>query len=127
MSVLIITMPIAPGKVEAWRRFCQQLSGSRREEYAASRRRLGITRERLALIESPWGSNAVTALEVNDVGLALSEVVGSDLPFENWYRERLQVLHGVTLAYDEQSTWPAPPAQPHEVLFEWELPDTEPG
>ena len=49
MPGIVLTFPILPGKVEAWRRFCQELAGSRSTLYEASRRRLGITRERMAL------------------------------------------------------------------------------
>src|SRR5688572_22750944 len=54
MSGLVLTLPIAAGKVEAWRRFCQELSGSRQQLHAASRRRLGITSERLVLVETAF-------------------------------------------------------------------------
>ena len=50
MPGIILTFPIVAGKVEAWRRFCQELSGSRRQMYEASRQRLGITCERMALV-----------------------------------------------------------------------------
>ena len=43
MAGIILTFPIVAGKVEAWRRFCQELSGSRRQMYESSRQRLGIT------------------------------------------------------------------------------------
>ena len=43
MSGIVLTFPILAGKVEAWRRFCQEISGSRRQMYEASRQRLGIT------------------------------------------------------------------------------------
>ncbi len=119
MPGLELTLPIAAGKVEAWRRFCQELSGSRRQLYEESRQRLGITRERLALLESTFGSSAVTTLEADDVGLALAAMIGSDLPFESWYRERLQDLHGVNLTRYEQFALPVPSAQPQELLFEW--------
>lgn len=122
MSGLVLTLPIAPGKVEAWRRFCQELSGSRRKSYEASRRRMGVTRERLALVESPFGSTSITTMEADDVGLALGQLIGSDLPFESWYREHLQELHGVNLAAYEQFALPAPPGLPQELLFEWTLP-----
>ncbi len=121
MSGLVLTLPIAAGKVEAWRRFCQELSGSRQLLYEASRRRLGVTRERLALLESPFGSTTVATLEARDVGLALAAIIGSDLPFESWYRERLQDLHGVNLTRYEQFALPEPRAQPQELLFEWSL------
>jgi hypothetical protein len=122
MSGLVLTLPIAPGKVEAWRRFCQELHGSQRPAYEASRRRLGITRERLALVENPFGSTSVTTLEAPDVTWTVTEMISSDRPFERWYRERLQDLHGVNLASYEKFARPVPPAAPQELLFEWWLP-----
>jgi hypothetical protein len=123
MTGLVLTLPIAAGKVEAWRRFCQELSGSRRQRYEISRRQLGVTRERLALVETSLGSMAVTTLEAHNVGQALAEMIGSDRPFESWYRERLQELHGVNLTRYEQFARLVPPAQPQELLFEWTLPE----
>ena len=127
MARIVLTLPIVAGKVEAWRRFCQEISGSRLLLYVASRRRLGITYERMALIETRFGATAVTTLEAADVGRAIGQVVMSELPFDHWYRERLQELHGVTLATYEQFTQPEP--SPHEqvLIFEWKLsPDPDP-
>ena len=119
MSGIVMSNPIAPGKVEAWRRFCQELGGARRQTYEASRRRLGITRERLALVETPFGSAAVTTIDARDVGRALGQIMTSDLPFDRWYRERIQELQGVEqTSYDLRSERP-PLSQNQELLFEW--------
>jgi hypothetical protein len=98
MSGIILTFPILAGKVEAWRRFCQEISGSRQQMYIASRRRLGITHERLALVETAFGSTAVTTLEALDVE-----------------------LHGINLAGYDRFVQPVPPPQDQELLFEWML------
>jgi hypothetical protein len=45
MGDVAFVAPFLPGKVEDHRRFCEELVGSRREEYEASRERLGIKRE----------------------------------------------------------------------------------
>jgi hypothetical protein len=119
MSGIVLTFPILSGKVEAWRRFCQELSGSRRLPYEASRQRLGITCERLALVDTAFGATAVTTLEAPDVAQALGQIIASDLPFDVWYRERLQELHGVNLAGYEQFTQRTPLPQGQEVHFEW--------
>jgi hypothetical protein len=121
MSGIVLTFPILAGKVEAWRRFCQELSGSRRKMYEASRQQLGITRERLALVETVFGSTAVTTLEAPNIGQALSQIIGSELPFDVWYRERLQDLHGVNLAGYEQFSQRMPLPKNQEVHFEWTL------
>jgi hypothetical protein len=121
LSGVVLTFPILNGKVEAWRRFCQELSGSRRNPYEASRQRLGITRERLTLVETDFGATAVTTLEAPDVAQALGQIIASELPFDIWYRERLQELHGVNLAGYEQFAQPVPLPPNQELLFEWKL------
>jgi hypothetical protein len=122
MSGITLTFPILAGKVEAWRRFCQELAGSRRQAYEDSRRQLGITRERLALVETAFGSAAVTTLEAHDMGQALDQIIVSDLPFDRWYREQVQNLHGVNLERYEVFLQQVPPAENQELLFEWVLP-----
>jgi hypothetical protein len=121
MPGIVLTFPIVAGKVEAWRRFCQELSGSRRQMYEASRRRLGITRERLVLVEAAFGSAAVATLEAPDVGWVLDQIITSDLPFDRWYREQMRELHGVDLATYEQYSQSVPLSQYQELLFEWAL------
>ena len=121
MSGIVLTLPIVAGKVEAWRRFCQELSGSRLQEYIASRRRLGITAERMALIEGDFGATAVTTMEAPDIAKLINRIISSDLPFDRWYRERLQELHGVNLAGYEQFIQPALLPLDQKVHFEWAL------
>ena len=127
MSGIVLTFPIMAGKVEAWRRFCQAMSGSRRLAYEASRRQLGITRERLALVETAFGSAAVTTLEADDVSRALGQILTSTLPFDRWYREQMQELHGVNLALYEVFLRQAPPPEDQELLFEWTSPSGAAG
>jgi hypothetical protein len=119
MSGIVLTFPILDGKVEAWRRFCQELCGFRQKPYEASRQRLGITRERLALVETSFGATAVTTLEALDVAQALGQIITSELPFDIWYREKLQELHGVNLAGYEQFAQPTPLPPNQELIFEW--------
>jgi hypothetical protein len=126
MSGIVLTFPILAGKVEAWRRFCQELSGSRRKTYEASRQRLGITRERLALVETAFGSAAVNTFEAPNVDQALGQIIASILPFDVWYRERLQELHGVNLSGYEQFSQRTPLPNNQELLFEWTLNTSNP-
>ncbi len=89
--------------------------------YEASRQKLGITFERLALVETAFGATAVTTLEGPKVSHALGQIIGSTLPFDVWYRERLQELHGVDLAGYEQFAQRTPLPENQEVHFEWVL------
>jgi hypothetical protein len=119
MSGIVLTFPLLAGKVEAWRRFCQELAGSRRQSYETSRLRLGITRERLALVETAFGATVVTTLEGPEMALVFGQIIRSELPFDIWYREQLLDLHGINLSGYEQCEQPGllPPDQ--EVHFEW--------
>ena len=119
MSGIVLTFPILAGKIEAWRRFCQELSGSRLRSYEASRRRLSVTCERMALLETAFGSTSTTTLEAPDIAQVLTELICSERPFDRWYRERLEDLHGVNLAWYEKFAQPEEPSQPRELLFEW--------
>lgn len=119
MTVIVLTLPIMAGKVEAWRRFCQEISGSRLEMYEVSRRRLGITREGLALIETAFGSATVTTLEAADVSQTVGQIITSALPFDCWYREQVQMIHGVNLSGYEQFVQPTLFPHNQELLFEW--------
>jgi hypothetical protein len=121
MPGITLTLPIVAGKVEAWRRFCQELSGSRHSGHEACRLQQGITRERMALIETPFGCAAVTTFEADDLGKALNALITSDLPFDRWYRGQLLKLHGISLTSYEQFAQQAPPAENQELLFEWIL------
>ena len=121
MSGIVLTFPILAGKVEAWRRFCQEISGSRLQMYLSSRRRLGITYEQMALLETAFGATSVTTLEANDVGQALCQIITSIIPFDRWYRERMQELHGINLTGYEQFVHHEPLLQNQELLFEWTL------
>jgi hypothetical protein len=126
MSGIILTFPILAGKVEAWRRFCQEISGARLQMYLSSRRRSGITSEQMALVETPFGATAVTTLEAPNVDRALGQVITSDHSFDVWYRERLQELHGITLAGYEQFSQPTQTPDNHELLFEWTMNSNHP-
>ena len=121
MSGIILTFPILAGKVEAWRRFCQEMSGTRRRQYEASRQRMGITLERMALMETSFGAAAVTTLEAADLAQALGLLIASDRSFDVWYREQLHELYGVSLVGYDQFSQPMPLTRNQEVHFEWAL------
>ena len=121
MTGIVLTFPIIVGKVEAWRRFCQELSDSQLQMYLSSRRRLGITYERMALVETAYGATAVTTLEASNVAQALGQIIVSLLPFDIWYRKRLHELYGINLTEYGQFLQPIPIPQNQELLFEWTL------
>lgn len=124
LSGITLTIPIIAGKEEAWRRFCQELAGYRRQMYETSRQRMGITHERLTLVENTFGSAAVITLEADDIGQALDQIVTSDLPFDRWYRDQMQELHGIILTGYEIFVQQTPLLEEQQLLFEWALPSS---
>ena len=125
MSGIVLTFPILAGKVEAWRRFCQELSGSQLQMYLSSRRRIGITHEKMVLVATSLGETSMTTLKAADVGQALGQIITSTLPFDRWYRERILELHGINLTVYEQFIQYEPLHQNQELLFEWTLETAE--
>jgi hypothetical protein len=97
MPTLRLVLPILPGKVEAWRRFCQELQGVRRADYQASRRRRGVAAEEFALVQTPVGEAVRICIEAGDVGRALAELAASSDLFDGWYKDKLSELHGLQL------------------------------
>jgi hypothetical protein len=75
----------------------------------------------MALVENAFGATAVTTLETHNVGQALEQIINSVLPFDRWYRERMQEIHGINLTGYEQFLQSVPPLQNQEILFEWAL------
>ena len=102
---------------EPWRRFLQELSGSRYEEYAESRRRLGISAESVWFAPKPSGGGiAVVWLEAEDPERALrklfAELAASETSFDSWLRREMHELFGCDFAQ-------LPRAARSELLFAW--------
>lgn len=98
-QALAFTLPLLPGKTEIDRREMRSCwRGERSADYAASRRRHGITREAVWIQESPDGDRAVVYLEADDLERAFGSVATSEEPFDRWFREYALDVHGVDLA-----------------------------
>lgn len=89
---------------ESWRRLLQELSDAGRkeeEEYARSRRRLGISVESVWLLPTKprGGGLTVVYLEAEDPERVLDELASSDAPFDSFYSgRRMRKLLGLDLA-----------------------------
>src|SRR2546428_89648 len=67
MASLAMALPLLPGKTENWKRWVQEMAGSRLSEFQASRKRLGISREASFLQQTPMGDMAVLYIEGQDI------------------------------------------------------------
>ncbi|MDX1664066.1 MAG: hypothetical protein R3272_09745 [Candidatus Promineifilaceae bacterium] len=113
MTAMVLTAPILPGKVEAWRRFCQEINGRRRREYERSRRQLGIASEAVWLLRTARADIAVVRLDADEPEHLLSRLAASDQPFDRWFKERLHAICGLDLN-------PALLGPTMELIFTWQ-------
>lgn len=106
MAVYCFTQLINPGKREEAKAIFEEVSGPRRDEYEASRHRLGIRKEKVWLQSLPQGEMAVVYWEGDDPRAALEEFASSGDPFDEWLKERgREVYHfepAQTLQDDEE-------------------------
>jgi hypothetical protein len=110
---MLLAWDVPADQEEPWRRFLQELSDSRYEEYTQSRRRLGVSTEFVWLAPNPSGGGvAIVYLEAEDPEQALRELAGSDAPFERWYERQMRRLFGFDLARLSR-------AADSELLFAW--------
>jgi hypothetical protein len=110
---LLLAWDVPPDQEEPWRRFLQELSESRYEEYAQSRRRLGVTAESVWLAPKPSGGGvAIVYLEAEDPEWALRELAASDAPFDSSYGAEMHRFFGLDSAR-------FPRVAPGELLFAW--------
>ena len=91
----LLAWEVLADQEEPWRRFLQELSGARYEEYAESRRRLGVSAESVGLAPKHSGGGvALVFLGAEDSERALRELAASDTPFDSWYRKEMRRLFG---------------------------------
>ena len=110
---MLLVWDVPPDQEEPWRRFLQELSGPRYEEYAQSRRRLGVTAESVWLAPKPSERGvAIVYLEAEDPEQALRELAASDAPFDSCYGTGMRRFFGLDSAR-------FPRVAPGELLFAW--------
>jgi hypothetical protein len=108
---------VSADQEEPWQRFLQELSGPGFEEYAESRRRLGIFAESVWFAPKPSGGGiAVVWLKAEDPERSLNELVAelaaSETSFDSWFRREMHELFGCDFAQ-------LPRAARSELLFAW--------
>jgi hypothetical protein len=93
MECIVWSAPILPGKLEAWKAFAEDTKG---EEYDRSRKRMGVVREVVSLMQTPEGDFACIFQEAEDLAKAFQVIDRSDDPYDVWFRDQLMELHGLT-------------------------------
>jgi len=97
MDQVCFALPVLPGKREEARAFFGELEGQRNEEFAASERRIGITKESWHVQPTPEGDLLLAYIESADFGAALGLFSQSRDAFDQWFKRRLAEVTGVDL------------------------------
>jgi hypothetical protein len=95
---LVIAHPVAPGRGADHLAWCHEIR-ARRDELAASRERVGITRQ--VVWSHPPSDMAIVRIDADDPAAAIRALASSDDPFDRWYAQRECELHGTALLPDE--------------------------
>jgi hypothetical protein len=91
--------PVLPGKIDAWKSYIKEMNGPRNKERNESRKRGGLTVERVWLQHTPMGDFAVVYWEAKDINKVFEGLIKSDAPFDKWFREKILVeVHGMDLS-----------------------------
>jgi hypothetical protein len=114
MDHICLAFPVLPGKTTDARTFLQQLDGTRRAEFDASERRIGITKELWYLAPLPSGDHLIAYMEAADFNRALQSFVSSRDPFDVWFKTQMLTATGVDLNN------PPPNMTPPELLSYYE-------
>jgi hypothetical protein len=98
MSRLVIPFPLATGRSDADASVIADEFRSRPREYEESRRRLGITLERVYLQKTPMGSTVVAYIEsTGDFADTTARMVQSDLDLDRYFVRSVKEIHGIDL------------------------------
>jgi hypothetical protein len=99
MTNYAFSNPVLPGKTETWKRYVQEMKGTRRDEYKKSRQKAGLIQESVWLQHTPQGDVAVVYWETNTNPKSIFEhFMKSDDPFDKWFKEKIMMeCHGMKL------------------------------
>ena len=126
MASLAFAFPLRAGKTEEWRAWVREILGSRRSEYEAFSRQLGLGTQRAYLQHTPQGDQAIIYLEGEDLQRTFQHLRTAQDPFTILVRQQTMDLFGVDLTQIEpeslsQFVFAGPSAEADEASYDtWE-------
>lgn len=98
-QTICFALPLLPETTDADRdEMLACWRGERAAAHRASRARHGITREATWIQSTPAGDLAIVLLESDDLAASLYGIATSSGPFDAWFRDHVQRVHGLDLA-----------------------------
>jgi hypothetical protein len=111
MAVFLGAFPVLPGKEDEPRKFARETL-ERGEEFDASQRRFGVTKEEWSLQQTPMGSMVIVRFECPDIAAVFADLGQSNDAFDVWFKGRVLEITGVDLAAPSDDPLP-------EVILTW--------
>jgi hypothetical protein len=90
-------VPVVRGKEELDRKMLEEIAGPRLAEHEAATREAGISRHAAWHQQTPDGNLALAYKDAPDEA-AIGKFTGSNAPFNTWFREVLNEVHGVDIS-----------------------------
>ena len=112
MAAFVFTLPILPGQEEVVRRIGEAVSGELQEEYEESRRRLGISEEKVWVQRTPIGQALVVYWDTEDPQRTLREIADAQDEFGKQFKRLIQTAAPALGLSGEQPL-------SNELLFSW--------
>jgi len=112
MASFAFALPVLPGQEEIVRRMGEAVSGEIREEYEESRKRLGISEEKVWVQRTPIGQAIIVYWETEDPQRTLREMADSQDGFDKRFRQLIETAApAIDLTKDQPLS--------NELLFAW--------
>ena len=96
MAIFAIAVPVLANKASHLQALIGQLSGAKKADFAASRKKLGL-RERAFLQHTPQGDLIIVTLEGNDPAGAFVKFGQGTDPFTQSFKAQVKDIHGIDL------------------------------
>jgi hypothetical protein len=109
MAVFMGAFPVLPGKEEEPGKFAQETL-DRSDEFDASQRRYGVTKEEWALQKTPMGTMVLVRFESPDIEATFAGLGESSDAFDEWFKGRVLEITGVDLSAPSEDPLP-------EIIF----------
>ena len=110
MASNLIVVPVLPDRIEAWKQWAADLSGSRKADAEDFDKRYGLTRHRAWLVPTPDGGHLAVVLQEGEGAPTMMEhFATSDHPFDVEFRKHVSADHGIDFSQP-------PPPSPELVL-----------
>ena len=108
MPHMNIAMPLLPGNEDGARAFAAEISGPRRDQFAAFQAQSKTRRETWTIQETPAGTFLLVWFDSADLEKGFADLATGQDEFTVWFRGEIKRLSGVDLGVPDDSPLPEP-------------------